>query len=223
MGIAIAIDGPTGAGKTTLAHRLARDLGFTYIDTGALYRAIGLYVCRKGIPSTDRGSVVACLPHIDLSIGRQGSGQRIFLCGEDVSAHIRSEVISRYASDVSAMPEVRAFLLALQRQLADQGHVVMEGRDIGTVVLPQAQVKIFLTATSQVRARRRFDELVLKGQPATLEAVHAALLQRDHNDSTREIAPLKPAAGCVIVDTTHLTLDMAHRALIAIIKESCSV
>ena len=221
--IAVAIDGPTGAGKTTLARILARDLGYLYVDTGAMYRTVGLYVCRQGIDSRDVAGTVACLPHIALEIIHSASGQRILLNGEDVSDAIRSETASRYASDVSAVPEVRSFLLEMQRAFARRTSVIMEGRDIATVVLPAADIKIFLTATSQIRARRRVAQLVESGQAAAYAAVHSALLSRDYNDSTRAAAPLRPAEDGLIVDTTHLSIEQVRRALITIVRETIHV
>jgi len=221
--VAVAIDGPTGAGKTTLARILARDLGYLYVDTGAMYRAVGLYVCRQGLDSLDAAGTVACLPSIALEIAHGEHGQRIMLNGEDISDAIRSETASRYASDVSAVPEVRAFLLETQQAFARTASVVMEGRDIATVVLPEAQVKIFLTATSQIRAYRRVAQLRESGQAAEYAVVHSALLSRDYNDSNRVAAPLRPAEDGVIVDTTHLNIEQVRKALISIVKETIHV
>ncbi len=205
----IAIDGPSGAGKSTLARMLARELRFIYVDTGAMYRAVGLYVARAGIASQDRPAVIACLPGIDIALRYEDGVQQIFLNGENVSAAIRTEEASRYASDVSAIPEVRAFLLDRQRGMAQGANVIMDGRDIGTVVLPKADVKIFLTATSEERAQRRYDELMEKGQSVVYNEVLAHLLDRDKNDSSRETAPLCAAADAVVLDTTGNTLEQS--------------
>ena len=215
----IAIDGPSGAGKSTLARMLARELQFIYVDTGAMYRAVGLYVARAGIGSKDRTAVAACLPHIDIALRYENGVQQIFLNGENVSAAIRTEEASRYASDVSAMPEVRAFLLERQRDMARGANVIMDGRDIGTVVLPEADVKIFLTATSEERARRRYDELLEKGQEVVYDEVLAHLIDRDRNDSSREAAPLCAAADAIVLDTTGNTLEQSLELIRDTVKE----
>jgi cytidylate kinase len=220
--ISVAIDGPTGAGKTTLARAVAARLGLTYADTGALYRAVGLYARRAGVNPRDAAAVAALLPQVQLSMAYADGVQRVFLNGADVSDTIRSEQASADASDVSALPQVRAFLLDFQRDLARNG-VVMEGRDIGTVVLPGADVKIFLTATSGVRAERRWRELAHRRETASLQAIHTALLARDAQDSSRSDAPLRPAADAVFVDATQLTLAMTLDAILAIIKEKTGV
>lgn len=201
---AIAIDGPTGAGKSTIAREIAKRLCCTYIDTGAMYRAIGLYVLRKGIASDNEKEIIPLLPEIELSISHAADGQHIFLNGEDVSDSIRTPDASIYASNVSKIPEVRAFLLNAQRDLAKGASVVMDGRDIGTVVLPDAEVKIFLTASPESRAMRRYKEMVGKGQSADYDSVLKDLIWRDKNDSTRSTAPLKPAADSTLIDTTQL-------------------
>jgi cytidylate kinase len=205
----IAIDGPTGAGKSTLAREIAKRRALTYIDTGAMYRAIGLYVLCRGIHSEDVGSIIQLLPEIELSITHKEDGQHIYLNGEDVSDEIRTPEASIYASNVSKIPEVRAFLLNAQRQLAAQGNTVMDGRDIGTVILPDAEVKIFLTASPEVRALRRHNELIAKGMQSTYEDVLEDLIWRDKNDSTRSTAPLKQAEDAVVLDTTGLDFEEA--------------
>jgi len=222
---AIAIDGPTGAGKSTLARELSRRLGCTYIDTGAMYRAIGLYVLRKGIASDDAENIIPLLPEIRLSITHDGEGQHIFLNGEDVSDKIRTAEASIYASNVSKIPEVRAFLLETQRELARHGSVVMDGRDIGTVVLPDADVKIFLTASPEARAKRRYIEMRGKGQQVDYDSVLRDLLWRDKNDSTRSTAPLKPAEDAVFIDTTELNFEESVGRAEEIIREKlgCAV
>ena len=204
---AVAIDGPAGAGKSSIAKILARTLGFIYVDTGALYRAIGLYTLRKGVGIRDTGGIIALLPEIDVDIRYVGEEQHVFLNGEDVNGLIRTEEVSMAASAVSAVPEVRTFLLETQRGLARRYSVVMDGRDIGTVILPDAACKIFLTASPEVRAKRRYDQLVEKGQEADYEAVLADLIRRDYDDSHREVAPLKLAEDGIEVDTSDLTLQ----------------
>lgn len=217
--ISIAIDGPGGAGKSTIARTLARELGYIYVDTGALYRAIGLYARRSGAAPGDFGAVTALLPRIHLELRWVEGIQRIFLNGEDVSEEIRLPEISMAASDVSAMPPVREFLLDLQRDMARKNSVVMDGRDIGTVVLPDAQVKIFLTADPEARARRRCRELEEKGTPADYSKVLEELRQRDYNDTHRAAAPLKQAGDAVLADTTSLTLEESVALVKRIIKE----
>lgn len=212
---AVAIDGPAGAGKSTIAKRLAKDLGFIYVDTGALYRAIGLYTLRKGVDIHDTEGVIGLLPEITVDIQYVGAEQHVFLNGEDVNGLIRTESVSMAASAVSAIPEVRTFLLETQRRLAREYSVVMDGRDIGTVILPDAECKIFLTASPEVRARRRYDELVAKGVKAVYEDVLADLKRRDWDDSHRETAPLKLAEDGIEVDTSGLELEQA----IAMVKE----
>ena len=212
---AVAIDGPAGAGKSTIAKRLAKDLGFIYVDTGALYRAIGLHTLRKGVDIHDTEGVIGLLPEITVDIQYVGAEQHVFLNGEDVNGLIRTESVSMAASAVSAIPEVRTFLLETQRRLAREYSVVMDGRDIGTVILPDAECKIFLTASPEVRARRRYDELVAKGVKAVYEDVLADLKRRDWDDSHRETAPLKLAEDGIEVDTSGLELEQA----IAMVKE----
>ncbi len=216
---AIAIDGPNGAGKSTVARETARRLGCVYIDTGAMYRAVGLYVRRKNVPPDDRAAVAALLPEIKLSLRHGPDGQHVFLSGEDVSEAIRTPEASIYAATVSKLPEVRAALLDLQRRFAREGSVVMDGRDIGTVVLPDAEVKIFLTASVDARARRRYDELRAKGQDVSFEEVKRDLEWRDRTDSTRDIAPLRAAEDAVTVDTTGLDIEGSVEAVLKIAKE----
>lgn len=203
----VAIDGPSGAGKSTLAKAAASRFGFIYVDTGAMYRTIGLAVRRADVDPHEAEGVIALLPGIEITFdyGEDGA-QRMFLNGEDVSKEIRSPEMSLYASAVSAIPAVRAFLLDMQRDMAKVYSVVMDGRDIGTVVLPDAGLKIFLTASLDARSRRRHAELAAKGDPSTLEEVTKDMILRDKNDSTRAAAPLKPADDAVYADTTELTL-----------------
>lgn len=217
---AIAIDGPAGAGKSTIARRAAEQIGFIYVDTGALYRAIGLYMMNQGVDTTDAQAVCPLLQKVDISLAFQSGEQRVILCGADVSDEIRTAEVSMAASNVSAIGQVREFLFALQKNIAKTNDVVMDGRDIGTVVLPDAQVKIFLTASPEERAKRRYDEMILKGQKADFDDVLSDLRKRDYNDSHRAVAPLVPAADAVIVDTTGNTLEQSVEQLIAIIKSS---
>ncbi len=216
----IAIDGPSGAGKSTLARALARSLGYLYVDTGAIYRTVGLQAFRNGIDPENGDAVVALLPGLDIGLGYGEDGvQRMYLNGEDVSQAIRQHEISRYASCVSALPEVRSFLLDRQRQLAREHDVVMDGRDIGTVVLPQADVKIFLTATPEARARRRWLELQDRGEQAQFDTVLRDVKERDQRDANRSTAPLRQAEDAILADTTELDLDQSLALLIQIVKE----
>ena len=221
MSIAVAIDGPAGAGKSTIARAAAKALGFIYVDTGALYRSIGLNAIRTGVDITDSNAVENSLTgmKVELAFDAQGA-QIVLLNGEDVSSFIRTPEVSMAASKVSAVPKVRAFLLDLQRNMAKTQSVIMDGRDIGTVVLPDAEVKIFLTASPEIRAKRRFDELMEKGQEVKYEDVLADVIERDYNDSHREIAPLKPAEDSKIADTSGLTLEESIDLIINIIKEN---
>ena len=205
--IAVAIDGPSGAGKSTIARAVAERLGFVYVDTGAMYRTIGLAVCRAGVQLGDTAGILPVLPGIGVSLNYQDGVQHVLLNGEDVSGLIRTPEMSKYASFVSAVPEVRAFLLDTQRDMAKKCSVIMDGRDIGTVILPDAEVKIFLTASPEVRAKRRTAELEAKGQTANYEKVLKEIQQRDYQDSHRAIAPLKQAKDAVKVDTSELDID----------------
>lgn len=216
--INIAIDGPSGAGKSTVAKALAKKLGYIYVDTGALYRAIGLYVRRAGILPEDSAGVIALLPEIDVRLAYENGEQKVLLSGEDVGSLIRTNEISAYASKVSAIPEVRTFLLELQRDMARKNNVIMDGRDIGTVILPDADVKIFMTASPEARIRRRYEELIASGQSVTPEEVAAAVHERDKNDSTRKVAPAVPAADAVFVDNSG-TFDETLANVISIIEE----
>ncbi|MGD9559185.1 MAG: (d)CMP kinase [Oscillospiraceae bacterium] len=215
----IAIDGPSGAGKSTLSSTLAEDLGFLYVDTGALYRTIGLAALRAGVPTKDEAALAALLPAIDLQLRHVDGRQRVLLGGQDVSEDIRTEAVGMAASDVSAHPPVRAFLLETQRRLAREHDVIMDGRDIGTVVLPDATLKIFLTATAEDRAERRTQQLHESGQAADYETVLADVRQRDYNDSHRAAAPLKQADDAVLLDTTGNSFEESHAALLALIRE----
>ena len=211
--ISIAIDGPSGAGKSSLAKRLAAELGYVYVDTGAMYRAIGLYTLRAGQNTKDAAAVAALLPDIHLDI-RPGQGaQQILLNGEDVTETVRQEQVGMAASDVSAHPAVRAFLLETQRALAARSNVLMDGRNIGTVVLPDATVKIFLTATPEARAQRRLAELQAKGQAADYATVLADIRLRDDQDTHRAVAPLRQAADAVLLDTSAIGLEESYALL----------
>ncbi len=217
--INVAIDGPAGAGKSTIARAAAKELGFIYVDTGALYRAVGVYCLRKGIVTTDAEGVGAVLSEINVELKFIDGVQHVYLNGDDVSTEIRLPESSMAASNVSAIPSVRAFLFDLQRDIAAKNNCIMDGRDIGTVVLPNAQVKIFLTADPEERAMRRFKELQEKGSTVTYQEVLDDLKVRDYNDSHREIAPLKPADDSVIINTTGYTLEESINKIVETIKE----
>ena len=218
--INIAIDGPSGAGKSTIAKKIASDLGFLYIDTGAMYRAIGLYMYQNQIDSHDVEAIISSLTNIKISLKHIDNEQHIYLNGEDVSTQIREHIISKYASDVSAIPEVRAFLLNLQRLLAKENNIIMDGRDIGTVILPDADIKIYLTASSEDRARRRYLELIEKGQKVEFEQILQDVIERDRNDMNRSEAPLRQAEDAILVDTTGNELEESIQILKSIIKEN---
>ncbi|MBQ7523263.1 MAG: (d)CMP kinase [Oscillospiraceae bacterium] len=216
---AIALDGPAGAGKSTLAKRIAKALDFVYVDTGAIYRTVGYYIWMCGIGGRDADGVRRLIDEVNVKIEYIDGVQHMILNGKDITDEIRTPVISQYASQVSAHACVRDFLLDTQRDLAKSHNVVMDGRDIGTVVLPNADVKIFITATPEIRAKRRFDELQAKGNKDSYEKVLAEMKQRDLQDSTRPIAPLKQAKDAVLLDTSDMDLEQAEAALRAIIRE----
>lgn len=216
--INIAIDGPAGAGKSTLARYAAQQLGYIYVDTGALYRAVALYMLQRKIDVSNAVAVAAALTAVDVQLKFIDGEQRVYLCGENVSSVIRTPEVSMAASNVSAIAKVREFLFDLQQSIAMNNNVIMDGRDIGTMVLPEAQVKIFLTASPEERAQRRFDELTAKGMQVEYKDVLADVKLRDYNDSTRAIAPLRPAEDSVTVDTTGLTLEAAENVLLEVIK-----
>ena len=210
MNLSIAIDGPSGAGKSSLARAAARELGLIYVDTGAIYRTVGLAAYRAGIDRRDEAAVAALLPKIQITMGYNEAGeQRMYLDGEDVSADIRLPEISICASDVAALPAVRAYLLEMQRKLARENHVIMDGRDIGTVVMPEAELKVFLTASAEARARRRLLELESKGVSSSFEEVLKDIEYRDVQDSSRAAAPLKAAEDSVLVDTSELDFEQS--------------
>ncbi|MBR2340513.1 MAG: (d)CMP kinase [Clostridia bacterium] len=218
----IAIDGPSGAGKSSLARAVAKKMGIVYVDTGAMYRTVGLYVAKKGVDPKDAEAVTALLPEISLEIKFENGEQHIYLCGEDVGDSIRTPEMSMYASAVSAIGAVRAFLLDTQRNLAKSNSVIMDGRDIGTVIFPDADVKIFLTASAEARAERRYKELCQKGIETTLEDVLADMRLRDKNDSEREIAPAVAADDAVIFDNSELSFDESISRCIEIIEDTLS-
>ncbi len=212
--IKIALDGPSGSGKSTLAKRLAKHYGFVYIDTGALYRTIGLFVSRRGIASDDVASIVAALPEIRLEMRLENGGGVVYLGGEKIGDEIRTPLCSKYASDVSKIPEVRAFLLETQRSIARENNVIMDGRDIGTVILPDAQVKMFVIASIEARAQRRFVELQQKGVETTYDEVLSDMKWRDANDKNRDIAPAVPAEDAIMFDNSGLDINgMVNKAI----------
>lgn len=216
----VAIDGPSGAGKSTLAKALAEELHILYVDTGAIYRTIGCYARRQGVDAADTQAVISLLPQVKISMRYDDQGlQHMLLQNEDVTHEIRLPEMSLYASAVSAIPEVRAFLLEMQRSFARTSSVIMDGRDIGTVVLPDAQVKIFLQADVEIRARRREEELLQRGTPVRFEQVLAEMKERDYNDTHRAAAPLRPAPDAVVVDTSHLDFQQSKERLLEIIRE----
>lgn len=215
----IAIDGPAGAGKSSVAKEAAKALGFVYVDTGALYRAVALYMLRHGITPSDAEAVEAALPAVTVDLRYEPDGQHVLLCGEDVSDAIRMPEVSTAASDCSAIPAVRKFLFSLQTGMAERYNVLMDGRDIGTVVLPNAQVKIFLTASAEERARRRCRQLKEKGVEADYEKTLREIRERDEQDMNRETAPLKPAEDSVLLDTSELDFRGSVEKLLEIVRE----
>lgn len=220
---AVAVDGPSGAGKSTLAKAAAERLGILYVDTGAIYRTIGLYVQRRGIDPQDTSAVLAALPDIHIAMAHDGDGlQRMLLNGEDVSADIRLPEISMYASAVSAIQGVRDFLMEMQRSLAREHSVIMDGRDIGTVVLPDADVKIFLYADVEVRAKRRELELQQRGTPKPYAEVLREMEERDYNDTHRAAAPLRAADDAIMVDTSSMDFNASLELLLDVIRGSVS-
>lgn len=218
--IQIAIDGPGGAGKSTISKAVAAKLGIVYVDTGALYRTVGYYVRKKELDPHDRDAVGAILPEISIEVAYVDGAQHVFLNGEDLGDKIRTPEMSMYASAVSAIPSVRAFLLETQKEIARKNSVIMDGRDIGTVILPNADVKIYLTASAECRAKRRYDELVAKGQDVRFEDVLREMNERDTQDSTREIAPAQAAEDAILLDNTGLNLEESVDAIIALVREN---
>lgn len=223
MCIAVAIDGPAGAGKSSVAKAVGKQLGLLYVDTGALYRTVGLAALRKGVDPSSKAEVETLLKEISVEMDfSETSGQVVLLNGEDVTCLIRTPEVSMTASDISALPIVREYLLGLQRNIAKTKNVIMDGRDIGTVVLPDAQVKIFLTASPESRAERRYKELVEKGEKTTVKDVLRDVIKRDYNDTNRKAAPLRPAEDSVLVDTTNLDFDGSVETVAKIIRERIS-
>ncbi len=220
MSYAIAIDGPAGAGKSTIAKFLAKDLELIYVDTGALYRAIGYYMVDNGVSIEDDAAVIAALDGVRVSLAYVDGEQRVFVNDTDVSNRIRTPQISMAASKVSAIPAVRAFLLQLQRDIAATNSVIMDGRDIGTTILPNADVKIFLTASPEARAERRYKELIEKGEQVTFEDVLADMVKRDYDDAHRAASPLRKAEDAIEVDTGELTLEESIAKMKAVILQN---
>ena len=219
MNIKIAIDGPSGSGKSTLAKNIAKALGLVYVDTGALYRTIGLYAKRCGVALEEASKVVGFLPYADLALKYTEEGQRVLLNGEDVSDLIRTPEMSMYASAVSAVPAVRAFLLEIQRKMTTEGNVVMDGRDIGTVIMPDADVKLFMEASAKARAHRRYEELMQKGDTSTEEEVLKDIIKRDSNDQNRAVAPAIPADDAIFLDNSEYTPEETLNVALKIIKD----
>lgn len=215
----VAIDGPAGAGKSTLAKAAAARLGFVYVDTGAIYRTVGLAVKKAGLSHEDMEGIKALLPSVHVDVRYSGGVQKMYLNGQDVTDKIRTPEMSVYASCVSAIPEVRAFLMDMQRQMAQCHDVIMDGRDIGTVVLPDAGLKVFLTASAEKRAMRRYRELIEKGQTVTYEEVLSDMQARDAKDTNRTAAPLRVAEDAVLLDTSNLSLEDSVETLVAMIRE----
>ena len=219
MGFNIAIDGPAGAGKSTIAKKFAAALSFVYVDTGAMYRAIGLYLIRLGIEGTQEEKIATTLSNINVKIEYVSGEQQVILNGENVNSCIRTEEVSQMTSKISVYPAVRQKLLQLQQTMAEESDVIMDGRDIGTCVLPNADVKIYLTADPVVRAKRRFFELTQKGMDCQLEDIERDIRERDHRDMTREVAPLKKAEDAIEVNTSTLTIDEVVERIVTIIRE----
>ena len=217
--VKIALDGPSGSGKSTMAKLLAKDMGFVYIDTGALYRTIGLYCAKKGVAADDLNGIIALLPEINIKMQLIDGGGAAYLNGRKIGDEIRTPEITKYASDVSKIPEVRSFLLELQRMIADENNTIMDGRDIGTVILPDAQVKIFMYADDKTRARRRYNELIAKGYDVKYEDVLSDMMKRDKNDRERQIAPAIPADDAIIHDNSGMSIEENFEALKKIINE----
>lgn len=215
----IAIDGPSGAGKSTVAKAIANELGILYLDTGAMYRAVGLKAYRLGVSCTDVEGVKAFLPTVDVKVGYQADGMHIYLDGEDVSTAIREHHISKCASDISKIPEVRLKLVEMQRQIAKENPVVLDGRDITSYVLPDANCKFFLTASPEIRAERRTKELIERGQEADYDKILADIIDRDYNDSHRDFCPLTQTEDSVLIDSGSLTIEEVKEAMLKIIRE----
>lgn len=214
MGYNVAIDGPAGAGKSTIARLVAKEKGYVYVDTGAMYRGLAIHFLENGIEAEETGKIVEACKEADVTIRYEDGRQQVYLNGKNITAKLREEAVGNMASKSSAIPEVRAKLLELQRELARKEDVIMDGRDIGTCVLPDADVKVFLTASVETRAKRRYDELVEKGVPCDLEEIARDIAERDERDSTREIAPLKQAEDAVFVDSSYMTIEEVVAAIV---------
>ena len=219
MGFNVAIDGPAGAGKSTIAKRLAKELGFVYVDTGAMYRAIGLYMLKNSVDGRDEAAVSEAVKNVEVTLSYDDGVQCVYLNGEDVSKMIRTEEVSALASQTSAYQAVREKLLDLQRTMAKHNDVLMDGRDIGTTILPNADVKIYLTASVETRAKRRYDEYIAKGQTCDLAEIEEDIKTRDHNDMTRKISPLKKADDAIEVDSSNMNIDEVVETIKNICKE----
>lgn len=220
MSFNVAIDGPAGAGKSTIAKQVAKQLNFIYVDTGAMYRAMGLFMLRKGISSENQEALEAACQEVDITIEYQSGEQQVILNGENVNGLIRTEEAGAMASAVAKNGEIRKKLVALQQKLAASANVIMDGRDIGTCVLPEADVKIYLTASAQERARRRHKELVEKGEVCDLKKIEADIMVRDEQDMSREISPLKKAEDAVLLDGSHMSIQEVSDEIIRLIKAS---
>ncbi len=220
MGYNIAIDGPAGAGKSTIARKTAKQLGFIYVDTGAMYRAMGVFLMREGIDPADADAVSAKCTEADITIRYENGEQVVYLNGENVNSVIRTEQAGTMASLTSQNPDVRKKLVELQQRLAADADVVMDGRDIGTCVLPDAQVKVYLTAGSRVRAKRRYDELAAKGESCDIEKIEADIIERDRQDMTREISPLRQAEDAVLVDSSDMTIEEVAARIMELVSDT---
>lgn len=218
--IRVALDGPSGAGKSTIAKRVAALAHLVYVDTGALYRTVGLYMLEHGISELDGDSIVAALPSVKIRLAYEDGVQKVYLGGEDVGDKIRTEKASVYASAVSKIPEVRQFLLGMQSKLADEGGVIMDGRDIGTVIMPDAEVKVFMTASDRVRAERRYNEQRAKGLDVDFDGILEAIRARDKQDAERDTAPMKPADDAVIFSNDNMNIDESANYILSLIEKA---
>ncbi len=220
MGFNVAVDGPAGAGKSTIAKAVAKELNLIYVDTGAMYRAIALFMLREGVDLSDRQAIIEKCPRADVTIRYEDGVQVVFLNGENVNAFLRTEEVGETASVISPIPEVRKNMVALQKELAAHSDCIMDGRDIGTCVLPDAGLKIYLTASSEVRAKRRYDELAAKGVESDFQKIKADIEERDYRDMHREISPLKKAEDAVIVDTSDMTVDEVIASILKLCRDT---
>ncbi|MBE5867516.1 MAG: (d)CMP kinase [Lachnospiraceae bacterium] len=221
MSFSIAIDGPAGAGKSTIAKKIAKERNLIYVDTGAMYRAMALYLLRAGIAAQDSAAISEKCKSADITIQYEKGEQLVYLNGENVTPFLRTEEVGKMASASSVNGDVRKKLVQLQQKLAERADVIMDGRDIGTCVLPGADVKIYLTASVEVRARRRYDELTAKGENWDLEEIEREIAQRDHRDMTRDISPLRQAQDAILLDTSHMDIQEVVTAIIKICEEKC--